>query len=57
MKKRKKKTRIIVTGVLAGFVLFFLAVNIYFMQCVEKENEWTSVLAEEKEMLVLQIRD
>lgn len=57
MKKRKKKTRIIVTGVLAGFVLFFLAVNIYFMQCAEKENERKNVLEEEKEKLVLQIQD
>ena len=57
MKKRKKKTRIIVTGVLAGFMLFFLAVNIYFMQCMEKENERKNVLEEEKEKLVLQIQD
>ena len=57
MKKRKQKTRIIVTGVLAGFVLFFLAVNIYFMQCAEKENERKNVLEEEKEKLVLQIQD
>ena len=57
MKKRKKKTRIIVTGVLAGLVLFFLAVNIYFMQCVEKENESKNVLEEEKEKLVLQIQN
>lgn len=57
MKKRKKKTRIIVTGVLAGFVLFFLAVNIYFMQCAEKENGRKNVLEEEKEKLVLQIQD
>ena len=52
MKKRKKKTRIIVTGVLAGFVLFFLAVNIYFMQCAEKENERKNVLEEEKVIAV-----
>ena len=32
MKKRKKRARIIVTGVLAGLVLFFLAGNIYFLQ-------------------------
>ena len=38
MKKRKKKARIIVTGVLAGLVLFFLAGNIYFLQCIEKED-------------------
>ena len=49
MKKRKKRARIIVTGVLAGLVLFFLAGNIYFLQCIEKETKQKNALEEERE--------
>ena len=57
MKKRKKKARIIVTGVLAGLVLFFLAGNIYFLQCIEKETKQKNVLEEEKGKLAFQVQE
>lgn len=57
MKKRKKRVRIIVTGVLAGLVLFFLAGNIYFLQCVEKEAKQKNALEEEKEKLEFQVQE
>lgn len=57
MKKRKKRARIIVTGVLAGLVLFFLAGNIYFLQCVEKEAKQKNALEEEKEKLEFQVQE
>lgn len=57
MKKRKKRARIIVTGALAGLVLFFLAGNIYFLQYVEKETKQKNALEEEKEKLEFQVKE
>ena len=57
MKKRKKRARIIVTGVLAGLVLFFLAGNIYFLQCIEKETKQKNALEEEKGKLAFQVQE
>lgn len=57
MKKRKKRARIVVTGVLAGLVLFFLAGNIYFLQRVEKETKQKNALEEEKHQLEFQVQE